>query len=136
MAFQPARLFRRTGRNSFTVQLSESPGVVEIYCTDVDWDCHPDQDGLEIRLSRLGSQAMFEKAATPICEHEGLQIELGPYDPGLRAFVKCRLRIMQGLGQEDRGCAGEGQDAPVEEPAIPVCDDTHVKRRVFPWAFF
>ena len=45
--FLPAKVFRRTGEKSFSVQLMTAPGgkylpgVVEVHCTKVDWGNHP-----------------------------------------------------------------------------------------------
>ena len=86
------------------------PGVIEIYCKDVDWLWNTQGMGrdwqedalhlLEKRLSKLGTRGMFawtgegvpECVVAPIDYAEGVEVELGPYVPARTAFVQCRLR--------------------------------------------
>lgn len=75
-------------------------GLIEVYCTDVDWghlaNSHDQALQLEHRLCKLGTQHMLTAASAshgPITESEGVTISLGPYDAKLRAFVQCSLKI-------------------------------------------
>lgn len=119
MVFRPAKIFRRIGPNAFAVQLKGCPGVVQVFCTDMDWgvassSSHTSRQflaDLELRLCKLGTRSMFSvqrRAATtetadavavkcsvqPVGFHEGVEISLGPYDPNRHAFVQCKLRVV------------------------------------------
>lgn len=80
--FFPAKVFRRTGEKSFAVQLMGPggmyfPGVIEVYCLNVDWSNHPmlgsreqeASDGkarsggwmLSERLRTMGTPEMFSR---------------------------------------------------------------------------
>jgi hypothetical protein len=116
-AYRRAKVFRRIGRSSFAVQLTDEsvplcnnengamtvthmPGVVQVHCSDVDWGYMMHDDvALERRLTKLGTLAMFSAAeeysefVDHISVHEGVMIALGPYDPKIKAFVQCMLKV-------------------------------------------
>lgn len=105
MSFREARLFRRTGRFSYSVQLQGSPGVVEIHCTEVNWGhldaCEDSSRRLQDRLVYLGTAGMFVPGARNECKYnpighgaERLLVEVGPYEPSLKAFVQCRMKVL------------------------------------------
>lgn len=107
MSFHRAKIFRRIGSSSFAVQLLQQdetkfmPGIIQVHCSDVDWgylggDCDR-QLQLERRLCKMGTavgvfSGMDEHEGIHL--HEGVRIALGPYDAKLRAFVQCRLRVV------------------------------------------
>jgi hypothetical protein len=116
LAYHRAKVFRRMGRSSFAVQLADEsvppcnddngamtvthmPGVVQVHCSDVDWGYMMHDDvALERRLTKLGTMAMFSadeesEFVDHISVHEGVTIALGPYDPKIKAFVQCMLRV-------------------------------------------
>ena len=86
------KLFRRTGRASFAVQLYGSPGVVEIHCISTDFE---DASGkAKVSQSRLDSLGRENSKHTAVQPEEGLEVELGPYSPQFKAFVQCKLRVV------------------------------------------
>jgi hypothetical protein len=113
--YHKAKVFRCIGRSSFAVQLADDsvsscdgnsamtvthmPGVVQVHCSDVDWGYMMHDDvALERRLTKLGTVSMFGAAQESefvdhISVHEGVTIALGPYDPNIKAFVQCMLRV-------------------------------------------
>lgn len=143
--FCRARIFRRTGRHSYAVHLAGSPGVVEVHCIDEDWGYMTatagDAGDLEDRLCTVGTRGMFAwdkqagrmapLRAQPLELEEGVEVALGPYDPGRRAFVQCRLRVVAGTraakvaspARDAPGCAAVEREESVEPS----------KRRPFKW---
>ncbi len=120
--YHRAKVFRRIGRSSFAVQLVDEsvpscnnensamtvthmPGVVQVHCSNVDWGYMMHDDvALERRLTKLGTMAMFSadeesEFVDHISVHEGVTIALGPYDPKIKAFVQCMLRV-EGSGPD------------------------------------
>lgn len=117
--FARAQVFRRMSPTSFAVHLENSPGVVCIHCTDVDWGAALETwrgaDELEDRLLDLGMRRSFElhridsqheemvlqpmfARGVPISFDEGgIFVRLGPYSPKLRAFVQCSIRCTKPL---------------------------------------
>lgn len=104
--FRPAKIFRRTGRHSYAVQLEGCPGVVEVHCVSEDWGYMTSTwkraEALEDRLCAIGTRRMFcvdkkcgivSLDAMPIDFWEGVCILLGPYDAGRCAFVQCKLEV-------------------------------------------
>jgi hypothetical protein len=129
-SFHPAKIFRRTGRASFAVQLfSEDhkmymPGMIEIHCREVDWGYlargSDEELNLERRLCKMGtlssmiagnkglslSEALRQGS---ICHSEGVTVSLGPYDPLRKAFVQCELKVSEDDGR-DRGYRCDAED--------------------------
>ena len=94
--------------SSFAVQLVADerdrivtfmPGIIEVYCVDVDWghlaDGLDSELHLERRLCWLGTPGMFclNNGAKHIHHGEGVSVALGSYDPVRRAFVQCSLKV-------------------------------------------
>ena len=110
------------GSSSFAVQLlSEEehafmPGIIQVHCNEVDWGhlarrtCDSEIE-LERRLCKMGTSAgifgsVDDSSAgvgVHIQAHEGVHIALGRYDPKLRAFVQCKMRVHDA---EDDGGTG------------------------------
>lgn len=144
-SFCKAKVFRRTGRHSYAVQLEGSPGVVHVHCVDEDWGhmtaTMQRAEDLEERLCAIGTRSMFAwdaqaarmapVRAQPLEPEEGVQIELGPYDPGRAAFVQCRLRVVEGAttkpGRAVKPASSEGRLIAAEQ-------GEGGKKRVFKWA--
>ncbi len=122
--YHRAKVFRRIGRSSFAVQLVDEsvpscndensamtvthmPGVVQVHCSDVDWGYMMHDDvALERRLTKLGTMAMFSanegsEFVDHISVHEGVKIALGPFDPKIKAFVQCMLRVEGSSGADE-----------------------------------
>ena len=152
-AFQQASIFRRTGMHSFAVQLQGAPGVVEVHCIDEDWghmaSTWKSAQDLEDRLCAIGTRSMFvwdeqvqrvvpSRVNTMIGWEEGVEIALGPYDPGRRAFVQCRVRVVE---RSTMDCLAEKEALStvsfLPEP-VPVASLTETvaqsrSKRVFKW---
>lgn len=125
-SFRPVKIFRRTGQNSFAVQVQGCPGVTHVFCSHMDWDGSSSSssssshskllDDLEYRLCKLGTCGMFawddsEHAmrcnVKPIAFEEGVQVRLGQYDASRHAFVQCSLRFVPKSGQGVHKDAGK-----------------------------
>ena len=157
--YVPAAVYRRTGLNSFAVQMLPGPGVVEIHCIEADWSCMLEslrsaddrrlgsvsdaQNALERRLCAIGTRGMFAKkgheAARPIGFGEGVQVAVGPYEPGMKAFVHCRLRtVPSDGGQACRDAAGDAGPSE-QEGRTGTCRESsplpaRKRRKVFKWS--
>lgn len=160
-SFVPARVLRRTGRQSYAVQLpTVSPGVVEIHCHEDhhDWgwmtSTWTEADRLEDRLVALGTRSMFAwddskqrmapKVNPAIEAHEGVEVQLGRYDVKKRGFVQCRLRaVVVNKAKEEteyEECEGEqgnqeqlpASAAGATPSSAPTSEKTR-KRRPFQW---
>lgn len=160
--YRRAKIFRRTGKRSFAVQLEGFPGVVEVHCTSEDWGymarTWSDASELEDRMCTIGTPRMFvkdkrsgtvaakkEKCARPIDFCEGVEIALGPYDPRRRAFVQCALRVSgdgacsvdDAAAADDGGlCATKNEDEAGTSKAEKESPVPIAKgRKLFRWSF-
>lgn len=92
------RLFRRNNKQSFSVQLSPTSGVVEIHCASggvvVDKPCKVDD--LERRLMKLGREEFgcIGGFSDEFCGEWRVQlVKLGPFDIKARGFVQCKIQF-------------------------------------------
>ena len=149
-AFRRAKIFRRTGRHSYAVQLEGCPGVVEVHCIEEDWGpAILEQAELwEDRLCKIGTRSMFAwdakaermvptRAAQHVEMHEGVEIALGAYDPKRRAFVQCRLKGGEGgppsmAAAEELGSMTDKLQDSLEVP-LPLQPPPKIKRRGYKW---
>lgn len=144
MVFHPVRIFRRTGKNSFAVQQQGYPGIMEVHCVEQDWGRSNVHANLEDRLCRLGTRNMFgwdeglqrmAPVVHPIDFAEGVQVELGEFDVRRRAFVQCRLRVVDTGIVVVEACTMTTPPAAVEAATTPSC--IAPKRRMpFKWGMF
>lgn len=117
------RLFRRAGKNSFSVQLSPTSGVVEVRCSTVDVipDLFSTREALEERLLLMGKKVPgsalqcignFDTDETQRqCGWTVDIVQLGPFSMESHAFVQCHIAF-QKLDEEDGLAAGD-EVAPV-----------------------
>ena len=150
-AFYRTRIFRRTGKHSFAVQLQGTPGVVEAHCIDEDWgymaSTWRSAQDLEDRLCAIGTRSMFSwdatvqrvvpsRANTVIGWEEGVEIALGPYDPGRRAFVQCMIRVAQVASPAEAGASrvlvAEKGQVPIAADPVAIAEQS-CSKRVFKW---
>ena len=133
MEFRRAKLFRRTGRASFAVQMLGAPGVIEIHCTEVDWG-----DGgmvTEGRVDSLGTESSYKQCGrfNHVAHFEGLEVKLGHYDPNFKAFVQCKMRVVQ-VDERDIPAMqpAAGYSAERETSTSASCESVP-PRRAFRW---
>ncbi len=144
--FRPAKVFRRTGKHSYAVQLEGSPGVVEVHCVEEDWGALASTwtaaHALEDRLCVIGTRNMYncksgkvkkEQQHKHVEWREGVVVELGSYDVRRRAFVQCRLRV-NGSAQDFLKEEGMQEKTEEEELVEAVEIATPPQRRVFKWS--
>ena len=157
--FKRAKVFRRTGRCSFAVQLEGCPGVVEVHCIDQDWghmatgsrECVED---LEDRLCTIGTRNMFAwssqaqrmvpSRARHIEWEEGVQVALGPYDVRRRAFVQCVLRVVEASAavttspplQAEESCGVDATEHAAGDKNPRDMIQEGGRRRAFKWGFW
>jgi hypothetical protein len=155
--FKRAKVFRRTGKHSFAVQLEGCPGVVEVHCIEEDWGYMAStwtlaQD-LEDRLCAIGTRSMYawdqkagRMAVVESKRHlqwdEGVEVALGHYDVARRAFVQCRLRARIPVVEKEKEKKALPQQplllpsslavAEVGLPPPPTVPET--RRRLFKWS--
>lgn len=126
--------------------------MVEVHCVDEDWGQMADRwsvaGALEDRLCRIGTLNMFawdDKAQRkvpvvhPMDFGEGVEVELGEYDVKRRAFVQCRLRVLDIGIQVGADVPGDIQFADTDRSsrAVQVFGKKDVKKRpTFKWGFF
>lgn len=119
----PVRVFRRNAKQSFSVQLSPSSGVVEILCRQVEVVSVQCDDGsklLEGMLQRLGREEFGwcigsfdgDYQSCSSCCWKAEVLELGQYSMQARGFVQCTLRFTYMTGGDDGAKQEEQQKQP------------------------
>jgi hypothetical protein len=130
------RLFRRTGKNSFSVQLSPSSGVVEVHCTEVDVlpNTFAAREELEenlILLSQKHRQKTSKIVVVPHCLNEGGRWEvqicrLGSFSMESHGFVQCHILFQR---MEGNSCEKKEE----EEKVLPSPLEQKSKKKSLKW---
>lgn len=99
------RLFRRNNRTSFSVQLSNTSGIVEVHCTQVLVKPPSSKMQLEDLLLKMGRHPDFFAREMGGAHHaRGWKVqlvELGRYDLKARGFVGCKILFEKSSATED-----------------------------------
>ena len=117
------RLFRRNNKQSFSVQLSQTSGVVEVHCTSTIVDPPLEVDALERKLLRLGREEFGCLGGFSSLPEGGWQVQLtklGTFDVKARGFVQCRIRFEKVAGGEDEEVSEKKVERQVpQQPILP-----------------
>jgi hypothetical protein len=105
-------LFRRNSKQSFSVQLSLSSGVVEVHCTSILVDPPLKVDALEKALRRIGREE-FGHLGGFDAFRRGWRVQvlkLGAFDVKARGFAQCKIRFEK-VAEEEEASVPSSTDA-------------------------
>lgn len=131
---QQVRLFRRTKKNSFSVQLSPTSGVVEVHCSRVDVvpNTFAAREELEENLLLISSSLSSKKkrqqggggGACVLGENEWMVElrELGPFSMESHGFVQCHIvfskKKTSGSEKEETNKSVEEKEEEEDQPLL------------------